>query len=178
MLSRSHISNSGTQVTLHTSRLAEHNYSYTLLRPTLQHLSSTSWRAVSSFFTRKRPLLAGLALTLMSNGCPILPNLATCFHISSTGTELDQSCIVRTLLPVLTLQNQGTTRSRPGYGLRSSTRPKPKKPMLCLTASAVSLPIPSSTYLHARLRPWSHYLFPMHKLAANGACTVKDGQGT
>ncbi|KAI9851092.1 MAG: hypothetical protein M1838_004524 [Thelocarpon superellum] len=36
--------------------LAEHNYSYTLSRPTLVALSSKSWRSsLSSFFTRRKP---------------------------------------------------------------------------------------------------------------------------
>ncbi|KAG9763000.1 hypothetical protein KCU73_g1642, partial [Aureobasidium melanogenum] len=89
--------------------LAEHNYSYTLARPTLQHLSSTSWRAtISSFFTRKRPA------TSDPDAHPHvewLPNPTESRSLSPylkrTGcTELDQELYRVYIAPVLARQIQ------------------------------------------------------------------------
>lgn len=89
--------------------LAEHNYSYTLARPTLQHLSSKSWRAtISTFFSRKRPA------TSDPDSHPLiewLPNPADSTnplpYLKRTGClELDQELYHIYIRPVLARQNQ------------------------------------------------------------------------
>jgi hypothetical protein len=89
--------------------LAEHNYSYTLARPTLQHLSSRSWRAtISTFFTRKRPATADSVSSLHVEWLPnpseplnLLP------YLKRTGCiELDQELYHVYIAPVLARQNQ------------------------------------------------------------------------
>ncbi|KAI4818602.1 hypothetical protein E4T44_10444 [Aureobasidium sp. EXF-8845] len=89
--------------------LAEHNYSYTLARPTLQHLSSKSWRAtISTFFTRKRPAPAD---PVFSPHVEWLPNpsesLSLLPYLKRTGcVELDQELYRVYIAPVLARQNQ------------------------------------------------------------------------
>ncbi|KAI5197248.1 hypothetical protein E4T39_07366 [Aureobasidium subglaciale] len=89
--------------------LAEHNYSYTLARPTLQHLSSRSWRAtISTFFTRKRPATSDPELHPLVEWLPnhsepsnLLP------YLKRTGClELDQELYRVYIAPVLARQLQ------------------------------------------------------------------------
>ncbi|KAI9824098.1 MAG: hypothetical protein M1832_002168 [Thelocarpon impressellum] len=96
--------------------LAEHNYSYTLARPTLLSLSSRSWRSsVSSFFLRrknsslsapdKHPLVVMRPLD-GSEDAPILPMLR------STGSkELDRE-LFDTLIRPLQRQHRLDQESR------------------------------------------------------------------
>lgn len=89
--------------------LAEHNYSYTLARPTLHHLSSRSWRAtISTFFSRKRPVTAD---PVSHPHVEWLPNpsepLSLLPYLKRTGcTELDQELYRVYIAPVLVRQNQ------------------------------------------------------------------------
>ncbi|KAH0147730.1 hypothetical protein KCU67_g11732, partial [Aureobasidium melanogenum] len=89
--------------------LAEHNYSYTLARPTLQHLSSTSWRAtISSFFTRKRPATSDPEAHPHVEWLPNPTESRSLFpYLKRTGcTELDQELYRVYIAPVLARQNQ------------------------------------------------------------------------
>ncbi|THV73088.1 hypothetical protein D6D19_00407 [Aureobasidium pullulans] len=89
--------------------LAEHNYSYALAHPTLQHLASKSWRAtITTFFARKRPA------TSDPDSHPHvewLPNttepLNPLPYLKRTGcSELDQELYRMYIAPVLARQNQ------------------------------------------------------------------------
>lgn len=89
--------------------LAEHNHSYALARPTLQHLSSRSWRAtISTFFTRKRPFTADPVSNPYVEWLPNpLEPLNLLPYLKRTGCpELDQELYRVYIAPVLTRQNQ------------------------------------------------------------------------
>ncbi|CAD0113864.1 unnamed protein product [Aureobasidium uvarum] len=89
--------------------LAEHNYSYTLARPTLQHLSSRSWRAtISGFFTRKRPATSDPDSHPYVEWLPNSTDPLNLFpYLKRTGcTELDQELYRMYIAPVLARQNQ------------------------------------------------------------------------
>lgn len=89
--------------------LAEHNYSYALAHPTLQHLASKSWRAtITTFFARKRPATSDPDshphvewLPNTTEPLNLLP------YLKRTGcSELDQELYRMYIAPVLARQNQ------------------------------------------------------------------------